>query len=126
MPVQNCDPEKKPEKPIRIVVLGREETKFWIQAKKGVDLAAEQLKNFNVDVEWIVPEEHKKTGKYSVEVFGPIIDQLIQERCDGMAVVASDKNLVPDPSITRLVVNAVTVPVNELDRGTVSVAVNVN
>jgi len=47
--------EKKPEKHLKIAVLGREDSDFWIPVKKGAQEAAAKLSQFNVTVDWIVP-----------------------------------------------------------------------
>lgn len=82
------------EKQLRIAVLGREENTFWTPAKMGAQLAASTLESFNVDVKWICPEENLKDGETSAKVYGPAIDRLLEERWDGIAVVASDPELV--------------------------------
>ncbi len=88
-------PIKKSDKKLRIVVLGRAETLFWEPAKLGVELAAQTLEPFNARVEWICPVENSEQGDSSADVYGPWIERLIEEKCDGIAVVASDPNLVP-------------------------------
>ncbi|MBN1781095.1 substrate-binding domain-containing protein [bacterium] len=80
---------------LRIVVLGRAEATFWEETRKGVQSAAEVLKPLNTQVEWIVPRENEEDGNISAEVYGAWIDKLVSEKCDGIAVVASDSNLVP-------------------------------
>ena len=83
------------KKSMRIVVLGRTETAFWQEAQKGVLYAAEHLKSMNVKVEWVVPKENSENGGTKANVYGPWIDQLVEEKCDGLAVVASDADLIP-------------------------------
>jgi methyl-accepting chemotaxis protein len=83
------------DKFLRIGVLGRTETAFWQETQKGVLSAAEHLKPLDVRVEWIVPEENKDKGDTSAGVYGPWIDRLVNEGWDGLAVVASDANLIP-------------------------------
>ncbi|MBN2104246.1 substrate-binding domain-containing protein [bacterium] len=87
--------QTKNKKPLRIVVLGRSEATFWEETRKGVVSAAAVLKPLNTKVEWIVPKENKEKGDISAAVYGPWIEKLVKEKCDGIAVVASDSDLVP-------------------------------
>ena len=91
-----CKPVRtEPGKSLRIVVLGRSETAFWMPAKMGVEIAAQTLEPMNVKVEWICPRENTEQGDSSADVYGPWIERLIEEKCDGISVVSSDPNLVP-------------------------------
>ena len=87
--------KRQGKKFLRIAVLGRTETAFWQETQKGVFHAAEHLKPMNVKVEWIVPKENSEKGDTRADVYGPLIDRLVEEKCDGLAVVASDANLIP-------------------------------
>jgi ABC-type sugar transport system substrate-binding protein len=62
----------QPDKPLKIAVLGLENNPFWIPVKEGTMKAAEELKAYNVTVDWIVPGE-QHTG----DVFGPGIEAAI-------------------------------------------------
>ena len=91
-----CQPmQAEPGRPLRIVVLGRSETAFWKPAEMGVEIAAQTLEPLNVKVEWICPKENTEQGDSSANVYGPWIERLIEEKCDGISVVSSDPNLVP-------------------------------
>ena len=46
-----------PDRPLKIAVLGLENNPFWIPVKEGTMKAAEELKPYNVTVDWIVPGE---------------------------------------------------------------------
>jgi methyl-accepting chemotaxis protein len=80
---------------LRIVVLGREDSKFWNAVRDGVFSAAEKLRSCNAHVEWIVPPENIHRGSISAAVYGPLIESLVEENCDGLAVGIFDQDLVP-------------------------------
>jgi methyl-accepting chemotaxis protein len=80
---------------LRIVVLGREDSKFWHAVRDGVFSAAEQLRSHNVHVDWLVPPENINHGSISAAVYGPHIESLVEQKCDGLAVGIFDQELVP-------------------------------
>jgi len=86
---------KKSDKHLRIAVLGREDSAFWIPVKKGVQAAAAKLSQFNVIVDWIVPEETRTKKDISAKVYGPAIESLISKKYDAFAIVSVDRKLVP-------------------------------
>ncbi|MFM8319747.1 MAG: sugar ABC transporter substrate-binding protein, partial [Chloroflexota bacterium] len=77
--------DKQPEKAMKIAVLGLENNPFWIPVKEGVMKAAEELKPYNVTVDWIVPGE-AHTGDF----FGPGIESAIVQQYDAIATIAGD------------------------------------
>ncbi|MFO7889708.1 MAG: substrate-binding domain-containing protein [bacterium] len=87
----------KPENPIRISVLGQFHASFWVPVKKGVEMARETLKDRQVQVDWIVPEDNikKKSRSISAVVYNPVLRSLIEQKVDGIAVVATDRGLIP-------------------------------
>jgi methyl-accepting chemotaxis protein len=77
-------------KPLRLAVIGCENSSFWFPVRDGVLAAAESLKPRNVSVEWIAPKKD-----LTAEVCGPIIQSLIDERVDGIATIVEQRELVP-------------------------------
>ena len=83
-------PIKKSDKPIRIAVLGLENNPFWIPVKEGAQKAAEELKDFNGTVDWIVPG-----GQHTGDVFNTGIESAIIQEYDAIATIAGDSGVVP-------------------------------
>ena len=86
---------QRPHKPLRIGVLGCENSPFWIPVKEGALKAAEELRGRNTQVEWIVPEGADVRKDLSGEVYGPMLDDLVSRKYDGIVVVSVDKALIP-------------------------------
>ena len=82
--------DKKPAKPLKIAVLGLENNPFWIPVKEGTMMAAEELKPYNVTVDWIVPGE-AHTGDF----FGPGIESAIVQEYDAIATIAGEAGVAP-------------------------------
>lgn len=82
---------KVSEKPLRIAVLGREDSSFWFPIKRGVHMAGEELKPLNVTVEWFVPQG----DTISADAFGPILEKFIKDKYDGIATIVTDRKLIP-------------------------------
>ena len=80
----------KPDKPLKIAVLGLENNPFWIPVKEGAMKAAEELAPYNVTVDWIVPG-NQHTG----DVFGPGIEAAIAQEYDAIATIAGDAGVAP-------------------------------
>ncbi|HEX9934634.1 MAG TPA: methyl-accepting chemotaxis protein, partial [bacterium] len=85
----------EPGPPIRIAVVGRENSPFWKPMKKGVSLAANKLKPFGVRVDWIIPEKSQKGADLRASIYGPVLESLVAEKVSGIAVVAANRDLVP-------------------------------
>ena len=89
-------PIKESNRLIKIAVLGREGSDFWVSFKKGVDAAANILRNYNAQVDWIIPEG-SHTGKnfnVSAEIYGAAIKKCIEKKYDAICTGIYDKNLV--------------------------------
>jgi len=82
-------------KPLKIAVLGIENSAFWVPVREGVAKAGKTLEPFGVTVRWTVPEKTKKDNDSSAAAFGPAIQEAVRQGCDGIAVVVKDANLVP-------------------------------
>ena len=85
--------EKMPENPLKIMVLGKEDSVFWYPVRDGVLAAAKELERFNVKVEWIPQETEDFVTKASD--LEPHFDRLISEGYDGLSIVLHDKEIVP-------------------------------
>jgi ABC-type sugar transport system substrate-binding protein len=79
-----------PSKPLKIAILGLENNPFWIPVKEGALKAAEELKPYNVTVDWIVPGE-QHTG----DVFGPGIEAAMTQQYDAIATIAGEAGVAP-------------------------------
>lgn len=86
--------DKIPEKPLKIAVLGREDSSFWIPVKEGTLSAAQKLREKNAIVEWIVPEQARLNKDFSAPVYGKELERLVEEGYHGIATVVVDRNLV--------------------------------
>jgi ABC-type sugar transport system substrate-binding protein len=82
--------DKKPDKPMKIAVLGLENNPFWIPVKEGTMKAAEELKPYGVTVDWIVPGD-----QHTAEVFGGAIEAAIAQEYDAIATIAGDSGVAP-------------------------------
>ncbi len=81
----------KPEKPIKIAVLGLENNPFWIDVKRGTLDAAEELKDYDCQVDWIVP----LGDAHNSNVFGVGIEDSKSQDYAAIAVIAGDSGIVP-------------------------------
>jgi methyl-accepting chemotaxis protein len=79
---------------LRIAVVAKEGSDYWIPIKEGVDKASEELQNYNAVVDWFVPKEKNINDNDSADIYGPIIESIIEEKYDGLAVIIFDKELV--------------------------------
>ncbi len=86
---------KKSSRPIRIAILGRVDCEFWMIVTQGVLAAKKLLKDNNVEVELIVPEENRTKGLFGLDVYGPAFKDLISKRYDGIGIIASERQLIP-------------------------------
>lgn len=82
-------------RPLRIAVLGREESKFWNPVREGVNAAAEKLRPLGATVEWIVPRENLEQGIISPEVYGALMDSLVQQKYDAFATGIFHEGFIP-------------------------------
>ncbi len=87
--------DQKPRKQLRIGVLGCENSPFWTPVKEGALRAAALLRKSNTIVEWIIPQGDSINKDLSGEVYGPMLDELVEKRYDGIVVVSVDKDLIP-------------------------------
>jgi len=86
--------EGRAGRPLRIAVIGREESAFWKDVKAGVLAAKRILAAYQTEVAWLVPEENIRTGDISEASFGPVFDRLVEEKWDAIAIILSDIGMV--------------------------------
>ncbi len=79
-----------PDRPLKIAVLGLENNPFWIPVKEGAMKAAEELKPYNVTVDWIVPGESHVANDFLGGV-----EAAIAQEYDALATIAGDAGLAP-------------------------------
>lgn len=82
-------------RPLRIAVLGREDSAFWDPVHEGVLAAADKLGSYNTTVEWIVPDQTRREGDISAATLGPAIEDLVAQGYNALATGVFDRNLVP-------------------------------
>ncbi|MCJ7812712.1 substrate-binding domain-containing protein, partial [bacterium] len=87
--------DKEPSKQLRIAAIGRETSAFWVPVREGALAAGEKLKPYNVEVEWIYPENARKNNDHSAAVYGRVIESLISQGCDAIATLVVDRHLIP-------------------------------
>ena len=110
MAAKRPKPQRKSNRPIKIAVLGREDSVFWVAFKSGVESATRELWSYNATVDWIVPKgpgRDEKRFDPSAKVYGPAIEECIKSRYDAISVGVFDKDLVP--YINRAVENGIVV-----------------
>ncbi|MBO8131018.1 MAG: substrate-binding domain-containing protein [Candidatus Marinimicrobia bacterium] len=83
-----------PKKTLKIAVLGREDSAFWIPVKQGVHHAAKELEKYNTIVDWIIPKEAIEKREVSAKTYGPELQKLMKSY-DAIAITNVDKELVP-------------------------------
>jgi methyl-accepting chemotaxis protein len=93
MSLRRVKPLQPSPRPLRIAVLGRDESRFWDPVHAGVLSAASELKAKNATVEWILPEGGNALP--NVKVRGLAIDQLIKSGYDAIITDNFDNGLIP-------------------------------
>jgi methyl-accepting chemotaxis protein len=89
---RRAKPLQRSAQPIRIAVLGREESAFWIPLRSGVLAANAELRQFNATVEWLIPESDNSV---KVAVRGPMIEKLVASGYNAIITDIFDRELVP-------------------------------
>ena len=79
-------------KPLRIAVLGRDESRFWEPVHAGVLAAAAELKNKNATVEWILPEGGNVPP--DLETRGAAIERLVKDGYDAIVTDIFNNGLI--------------------------------
>jgi len=79
---------------LRIRVLGRGDNPFFDMVTTGVSAAGEELRLLNAEVEMLIPERNRTHGELSVDVYGPLVEDAIESRVDGLVLGIFDARLV--------------------------------
>ena len=90
---RRAKPLKPSTHPLRIAVLGRDESRFWDPVHAGVLAAADELRAFHATVEWILPEGGKVSP--NLEARGKEINRLIETGCNAIVTDIFDDRLIP-------------------------------
>ncbi len=94
-PARYAAPVSKAPRPLRLAVVGRADNPFFDMVRDGVLAAAEELRDRNATVELTVPEENRRLGKISADVYAPVIESVLEQHYDGIATGIFDPKLVP-------------------------------
>jgi methyl-accepting chemotaxis protein len=96
MAARRPKPITESNRPIKIAVLGREESPFWDRVKAGVNSAARELAPYNAHVEWIMPKGAltEKSFSVSAEIYGKAIEELVAKKYDAICTGIYDNNLI--------------------------------
>ncbi len=89
---QRAKPLQSSRRPLRIAVLGRDESHFWDPVHAGVLAAATELRTNNATVEWLLPEGGNTQPNLAVR--GQAIDQLVKAGYDAIITDVFDSGLV--------------------------------
>jgi methyl-accepting chemotaxis protein len=93
---RRAQPMQTAVRPVRVAVVGPENSPFWRVLRDGVLEAAKELSAYNGRVDWMTPEEDRQEGSHNIgpEVYGPFILKLQAQGYDGIASVVLDNGLV--------------------------------
>jgi methyl-accepting chemotaxis protein len=89
---RRAKPLRPSPRPIRIAVLGREESAFWDPVKAGVLAAAQSLHEYNATIDWIVPEADKILN---IDIRGPFLEKLAEQGYKAVALDIPHQRLIP-------------------------------
>jgi methyl-accepting chemotaxis protein len=93
---RRAKPMQSASRPVRVAVVGPESSAFWRVIRDGVLEAGKELRAYNCQVDWAVPEEDRHEGAHNIgaEIYGPFIEGLQARGYDGIATVVLDNGLV--------------------------------
>jgi methyl-accepting chemotaxis protein len=91
---------------IRIAVVCTSGEGFWRPTRKGVMDARDEIERLGAEVEWITPPPALENDR-SASTFAPIIERLVREGWQGIAIPVFDRGLIP--SVNEAVRAGVTV-----------------
>ncbi len=94
MTKRRARPLQPSPRPLRIAVLGRDESDFWNPIHAGVLAAAAELKVNNATVEWILPEGGKVQPQLAARKSA--IDELIKAGYHAISTDVFDSGLIPN------------------------------
>jgi methyl-accepting chemotaxis protein len=88
---QRPRPIKASTRKLRIAIVGIEDSSFWYPVRDGVLAAAEELRPYGADVQWIVPEPDKA---FDLSIRRAAIEALASQGYDALATPVNDTGLV--------------------------------
>jgi len=87
-------PKNNPDlKPFKTAVILPDDTIFWKPVAEGIKEAAKVLKIYNTEVKCIIPDIIRK-GNWSSEAFISVIEPLLNEKPDVLALPVFDQKLI--------------------------------
>lgn len=89
---RRAKPLKRAVQPIRIAVLGRDESAFWDPVRAGAFAANAELRSFNATAEWMIPETNRRAD---VKLREPLIEKLVASGYNAIVTDIFDRELVP-------------------------------
>ena len=90
---RRAKPLQASPRPLRIAVLGRDESRFWEPVHAGVLAAASELKAFNATVEWLLPEGAHAQPDLAVR--SRVIEGLVKAGYDAIITDVFNNGLIP-------------------------------
>ncbi len=89
---RRAKPIRPSPRPLRIAVVGREESDFWMPVKAGALAAAQTLRAYNASVDWVVPEADQA---FDIDIRGPYLEKLVEQGYQAIALDIPQQRLVP-------------------------------
>ena len=89
------NPGKAPLGSIRIAIVCMKSEAFWKQVYEGALEAKGELEAYGARVEWMVPQGAQEGGLTEAATYAPIIERLISEKWDGIAIPIFDRDMIP-------------------------------
>ena len=89
-PMSKVSPE-----PIRIAVLGRDDTAFWQAIAVGQNDAIKLLNTRDVTIDLIIPEKVRVINDITTDIYGPVIDEIIDKKYNGLVTMAPNETFIP-------------------------------
>jgi hypothetical protein len=95
MMAQRPSPMGKSSKPYWIVMVGLD-LPFYGYVKVGVVAAARDLKAFNVEVDWLIPEgaKNEKGVNVGADLYGPFLENLVEKGYLAIGISIADSRLI--------------------------------
>ena len=84
----------RPDRPLRLAVVSRADNQFFDHIRKGILAAAEELRPLGVTTDLLVPDDNRVQGKVSAEVYEPVVESVLAQHYDGLAIGIVDPRLV--------------------------------
>lgn len=79
----------------RIAIVCMKSEDFWKKVYEGAIEAKRELESFGAQVEWVVPPGAHEGGLTDASTYAPIIDRLMREKWDGIAIPIFDRDMIP-------------------------------